>query len=435
MPLRKDLPSLQNLASDSLLDHIVYRCDELSVNESLEELRRGISVIKKDVFSRLPACFLAQFSTRCVEQFSSEGRPLGHCEAVLEIIMDMDIDGLRCGSSALKCMDFQQAHRLRGLIELDLTLFLDRNNVPKDFSIEKFHLTDLVTLIFPRHCTNRDLEIIGRECPKLEVLKVGFSSGIRDEGIRALKSCRELRVIDLYGCPKVSGSAINHLLSVHKKLEVFSAEGGFLYSLDPSTQCLSMRHFSVDPSANIKHAELHCIVAKFPNLTYFAAEDSVVRDLTVLKSLNKLRGIGLGFTRPYIYGGYLDHYWFSLPGLLEIIGANITELYVSLRNQHDLNVIFESCPNIEDLGFHAKYTDLIIPPFPKLKKLVSNAVIHQRMYHPVRTPMPPNIEFNVMLNLEFLSLKDFSVNFSAIKSMIFDDIKFPKLKKLNINNL
>ncbi|XP_068994192.1 uncharacterized protein [Neodiprion pinetum] len=225
MPKPKQPSSLKSISFEAMVAHFVDRCDRLSIDGVSRRLRRQISLIKHHLHPRLLSNLFAEFCSVFLEEFyrvginRSELRPDGHNRAVLEVMMDLEIPGLKCGGDILRFLDLRDSHRFRGLRKLDLDGFWDHG--PR--TLAKFRLQDLAELCYPRNCTDLDLEVVGQRCPKLQVLDVAGSVKVTDRGLRALSSCPDLRVLDLYCC-RVTDDGVNELLSTHRKIEEFNAK-------------------------------------------------------------------------------------------------------------------------------------------------------------------------------------------------------------------
>lgn len=448
MPTRKEPASLQSIAMDILLKQIVNYCDDLSARESSENLCQGISVIKEEVHPRIVWHLLPKLCERFLNEFSSKERPEWQYQAALEVIMDVDIIGLRCGGSILEYLDPQDGHRFRRLVELDLTHFSTGVYAARTIDLQDLHLEHLTTFIFPYNCTDLHLEALGLKCPRLQVVKIRHSSDATDEGMRSLGLCHELRVVDIDGCPEIGHFGLNCLLFVNKKMEDLSCgpanfDPHFFYEdhyssrFDTSEPCPSIKRFSMNSAYYVTDDHARSLVAKFPNLNHLSVSDAFVEDLSVLGGFSELRSIDLNLNSEGSASG-TEQVLLSLRKLLTCIGANVRTLKFSFMdkgvflNQDGLNFVFESCPNIENLAFDHGYEDLVIPSFEKLRDL---SISVRRVSDFDVVTRVQALRFPKMSKLEDLVLYNFGIGLECVKSMIVDDKRFPKLALLRTDSM
>lgn len=449
MPKLKEPSSLKNIALDVLLEYISRYCDQIGDICTEEMFREGLSVIRRDVFSQIPWYMMAECLKKFHDKFTlKEDRPKWQYTFALEMMMDAEIEGLRCGGPILKYLDPKQGHRLRRLVELDLSYY------KRDLRLrlKRFHLKDLIVFVYP-NCTNSELKAIGRNCPQLQVLKLQSANEVTNRGIRYLDSLHELRVLDIVDTNGVNYRGVNHVLAVHDKLEEFSYgqnqdEDGFvngkdfLSKLDMSVQCPSIRRFTVK-SAIVGNVHLRSIVAKFPYLTHLEITQSYVDDLSDLRFLYKLESIELSLTSIAFDDEYpstvLDpeRTWLKLKHLLTLIGANIKTLkFICIGeciflNQDGFDFIFKYCPKMKSLKLNHGFADLTIPPFPNMTDL-SLRVRTRPRDGVIRNQL---LRFPEMLELENLELYNFGLDLESVRSIVTDSKRFPKLKFLAISSL
>lgn len=424
MPKTKQPVQLQNLALDFLLEYVVNVSNRLGSKDSLGEFRRAISFIKEYIFTRIPWFLIADFCDKFLDQFYEKDCS-DDCKTIaLDLLMDTEIIGLRFKGPMVTYFDMKNANRLKKLKELDLSNFPSH----LDMSLDNFQLCDLRIFICTQRCTDLHLKVIGRNCPKLEVLKIHWSKEVTDEGIRALNSCSDLRIVDISEC-SVSHDGRNLLLAVHKKIEEFICTNEFHDHLD-STLCPAMSRLvleSTNESPTSDH--LKSIVKKFPNLIYLEMKEMIAFDLKILKYLDKLEGLSIFFSDSMMYDD-VESIWEEFKELIKFIGKNFISLEFTCWNhgffweQDGINFVFKHCPNLEYLKFDFGGGLLVIPPFPKLKKLIPNIAIE---FESIEILDDPKIEFDKLVELETLSLHNFEVNFHIIESIMLDNVKFPKL--------
>ncbi|XP_046753197.1 uncharacterized protein LOC124416308 [Diprion similis] len=423
MPKVREPAMLQKMALDAMFEYVVFCCDRASIEGSLDELNQVISAIKKDVISRMPWFSVADFLAKFLEQFYSDSRPAAHLKVALEVVMDTEIVGLQCKGPILANLDPQDGPRLRRLAELDLDYI--SHSIP--LNLHNFHLDDLTTFVFAERCTDLDLSVVGRNCTKLQVVRVP-DSWVTDEGLSTLSQCSDLRFVDVRRC-SVTYNGINRMLSVHKKLDRITDVSAETLSHLDSSVCPSISHFAFKEEESISSAHLRKIVTKFPNITYLYLDGHITEELSILKSLNKLNGLDLLFRSNMSFYD-VEAAWADIKELLTFIGANMITLKLVCWNQGflwkqlELDFIFDSCPNLECLKFdHGDGCDTI-PSFQKLKVLIPHIPIY---FSSIDIFEDPIIEFEPLPNLETLWLHNYNVSFSAIESIMLDHIKFPKL--------
>ncbi|XP_046748812.1 uncharacterized protein LOC124412731 [Diprion similis] len=424
MPKVRQPAMLQKMALDAIYEYVFLCCDRTSIEDSLDELNQVISAIKKDVISRMPWFSVADFLAKFLEQFYSDSRPAAHLKVALEVVMDTEIVGLQCKGPILAYLDPQDGPRLRRLAELDLDYI--SHSIP--LNLHNFHLDDLTTFVFAERCTDLDLSVVGRNCTKLQVVRVPDSRRVTDEGLSTLSQCSDLRFVDVRRC-SVTYNGINRMLSVHKKLDRITDVSAETLSHLDSSVCPSICHFASRPDDPISSAHLRKIVSKFPNITYLQLEGVITEELSILKSLNKLNGLDLTFSSGMFYDE-IEATWACIKELLTFNGVNLTTLKLACWDQgvfwrqEDLDFIFDSCPNLECLKFDHGDGLVIVPSFQKLKVLIPHIAIE---FESIEILDDPVIEFDKLPNLETLSLHNYDVSFPIIESIMLDNVKFPKL--------
>lgn len=475
MPKLKEVDFLYELANRALVSRVVQCSKEFywtcAGDSSLIELREAIAAIKATILPRIPLYLKTEFLASLINDCGSFVRDESHGKAILEMIMDIDDVGLRLTGQIVRFLEPDDAPRLKRLKELDLSHvwrndddIYSRTSLPVNF--DKFHLNDVTLIKYPNLCTDSDLEIIGRNCPNLEVLDLFGSGKITDAGISFLSGCPNLRVLKVDHCPKVTHVSLSFLLSGHKNLKVFSYgyEGGYrptlgdvpvfvsvkrrrerspfdmLSGLDFAVQCPSLTRFVYENDRRFRPAvELKSVVTKFPNLTYLRIKCIQVEDLTALIHLKKLTELRVDFDYEFRVD-IQERLWLNLKEALTVIGANLTSLTLhhgSPLTQSYVNFVFESCPNLEhlqiDQGEHDVFT-LAIPPFPKLRELIiCPAASHDESSS--SDDVEPILHFGEMFNLEILSLIHMKVDYIFLESIMFDNVKFPKLRLVKTNSV
>lgn len=222
MPKLKPVASLQSMAMDAYFEFVVQFCNRLSATGGPGRFRSGVYAIRDQICSGLPNPFLVEFATKFLDEFLLNTRNRLFHEVALEMVMDVEIPGLRLKGHNLHYLDpHEEGYRFQTFEELDLTSFVLGNDEPMFRFLHEFHLQDLVTFVYPQYCTNDDLTIIGMNCPKLETVRVTDSDYVTDEGLRGLSPCLNLRAACFRGCCNVSYIGLNRLLSTHDKLEDF----------------------------------------------------------------------------------------------------------------------------------------------------------------------------------------------------------------------
>ncbi|XP_046627172.1 uncharacterized protein LOC124308473 isoform X1 [Neodiprion virginianus] len=441
MPKLKQPEPLKELVFDFIVTHCASYCHQLSVKGDLEKLRQSITEIKLEVFSWLPPILgqHAEFCEKFFETFLGFGydllkssgrvRPLAHNRAAVEIMMDVEIRGLRCSDLHLEYLDSPDYCRFQNIDALKM------HNPPYEFVnhnvLRCFRLENLTQLWMISWCGDRELEIIGRRCRKLQLLNIMNSVNVSEEGLRALRPCTDLRVIDFRGCAsKLTNNAVNRLLSDLKKLEEFNViEDEYfpgrdeIKTYDPCSRrqtlvCPSMKRYCFRGS--VQNSDLDAVVTLFPHLTHLQFCCEILGDLRKLQNLQSLKELSF-------WGSYsvIRH----LGPLLKIIGENISVIKLNLPttvvghlSQLDVNFVHEYCKNIQEFVFAFRprmhMDELLIRSFMKLKKL---AIEH--CYMRIAT-----IEFQEMPELEDLTLVDFEPIVDIISSIMLDNTRFGKLK-------
>lgn len=434
----KQPTSLRAMAMDLLVDTILRLCTKLSEDMGPgEEFLREISAIREEVCKYVPRNFLGEFISAVIDKFHRRANRTYAHYGVTELMMDVEIIGLRSG---LAFTHDEDVHRIRGLVELNPNedVFLPHE------ALENCCLSYLRVLVLSRKCfTDHHLTVIGKNCPRLQSLNMSGSS-VTDEGLRALSPCRDLRVVDIRGCEQVSHLGMNNLICEHAKLEDFSCgswiESERKYSDGCNSMsrldrpCLSMKRFCVFTDV-VTNTHLGHVVEKFPNLTRFETRFESLGDISILKSLNNLEGISLECTSDYS-NQEVGRVWRSLEELFSFIGENITSLELSyylgercVSDPGNLNYILKACPNIEYLTCYRGFYDLVIPSLKKLRGL-SLYTTWRSIDNDSSTISFDLEKSGTMYNLESLKLSGFEVSFETVKSIMLDNIKFPKLTKL-----
>ncbi|XP_046753198.1 uncharacterized protein LOC124416309 [Diprion similis] len=449
MPKVRQPTALQKMALESIFEYVFLCCDRISVKGSLDELNQVISAIKKDVISRIPWFSVADFLARFLERFFSCSRPPMHLKAALEIVMDIEVVGLRCRGPILAYLDPQDSRRLRRLVELDLHRFscgvpTSVYNVMINLNMNNFYLNDLTSFAFNAECTDLHLSVIARNCPQLQEVRVPNSQEVTDQGLATLEQCSDLRYVDVRGCG-ITHSGINRMLSVQKKLEKFTQDSLATWSCLDLAVCPWIRYIAFHP-VEFSYKDLRKIVTKFPNISYFEMRTNIPINVSSLKSLNKLTGLDLDF--PFNDRRVrLNSIWAGIKDLLKFVGTNLTTLklgswdcefldFINKLGQDDVDFIFNSCPNLESLKFDHVEGLIVIPSFQKLKVLMPCVISEDnRTENPTRysdeeyfgMSYHPTIEFDKLPNLETLSLYNYRVSVRTIESIMLDNDKFPKL--------
>lgn len=178
---------------------------------------------------------------------------------------------------------------------------------------------------------------------------------------------------------------------------------------------------------NCPKGSLQSLVVKLPNLKSLIIEPHCdAEDLESLKSLSKLSDLRI------------IEWHIEFQRLYRIIGNNIIRLALIVDTwshdigQSDLDLIFKYCPNLEYFEFESYlYEDveeLVVPPFLKLKDLRCRR-------NPSKDKSRILVEFSEMPELGKLVLWGFGTRFEDIEFMVFDNTRFPKLKKVATSNL
>lgn len=438
MPNIKQPSSLKKMAFHSLVKHVVSYCDKLSVPGSLTKLRRGIILVKEQVRNHLSGILFAKFCRGFLNRFYRLGtrpldeRPASHYKAALEIAMDIEIVGLRFEGCTVRYLDPRDALRIHRLDSLDWSEFQFCETKPR--GLENFRFQNLTTFVFPRLCTDEDLLIVGRRCLKLQILMIQESSKVTDRGLRGLKSCSELRVVCLHNC-RVSDDGMNELLSMHEKLEEFNMPKYYsngdksfdVTSRSSSMTCPSIKRVCIQ-STPVTNEHLQSVVELFPNLTHLRVCCQLMGDLCKLKDLEKLTELNFSC-------GYRCFRTENLKQLVKIVGGRLTTLNMLHCNprvyltQEDLNFLLEFCCNLQCLRFDygpvQTMDRLVIPQFQKLKELECSTLLQYSGCH-------VDLEFGNMPALENLKIDGFQVTMEAMKLLMLDNVRFPKLKVLII---
>lgn len=431
---------------NSLVQFVMRSLEKLDDEGSSEEFRQGISVIKDNVRDRMPRLILAdliyRFMQELVGALTSNRWCKSNYKASFELLMDVEIVGQSCDSMYFDYIDPQDMHRFRGIEQLDFSHLKDDSVVHR--ILENCHLQDLTRLILDADCTDNNLTLIGKNCSKLEDVRLP-KSFITDEGLRALSPCQELRIVDITDCDRISHVGINHLMSVHEKLERLSfgnwIDNGYFYNSRDFLSRLEKPCSSIEclciKTPVFTSSKLCSIIEMFPNLSHLTMNCERVYDLTILKYLGNLSGIRIGFTGNVEFFS-IHSAWWSLQELLKLIGEDITTLEFSysicseqhLLDRQSLNFIYEYCPNIEHLKFDFIKQDLIVPPFQELKGLCLHAInSDDDAFEPIEIWLQVE-QFQTMVNLESLDVDNFNVASETVKSIMLNNTKFPKLATL-----
>ncbi|XP_046436343.1 uncharacterized protein LOC124188063 isoform X3 [Neodiprion fabricii] len=434
MPRLRVPKSLRKAALDGLAAYFADYVDQLCVNRALSDVRQAIVLIKEYTHPCLPPRLYNEVCRKFLTKFlwiqrnRNKTHPASHNRAALEVLMDLDIVGLQCVGEIMKYFDPADAGRFRRLSVLKLHHVWNHIG-PK--SLENFDLRNLIELHVTFLCVDRDLEIVGANCPKLLVLHIEESRRVTDNGLKALRPCSELRVLCVAGC-QVTDTGINELLSTNKKIIEFNIGRHAIYSAEESFDVLSrprslvcpfMKRFSIK-CHSITDEHLHAIVELFPNLTYLRINGEIKGDLCTLKRLDKLIVLNFIVSR-YNYQLPMD----NMNELLTSIGKNITMLNLKQLTQAGLNFICKVCVNIEHLTFHyPKYSPprpMVVPSFRKLK-------MFECIIHPEYTGDSRILEFSTMPELRHLRCYDEVLSrgefMESLELILFDHKRFPNLK-------
>ncbi|XP_046489905.1 uncharacterized protein [Neodiprion pinetum] len=443
MPKLKQPTPLTELVFDFIVNHCANYCHQLSLKGNLEKLRRTINEIKTELFRWMPlvlrqrAAFCSSFITTFLglgyDVTSSDGlvRPAAHNKAAIEIMMDVEIPGLRCTDQHLGHLKVRDYHRFQTINTLDMRN--PRFGYRLHDVLSRFRLENLTQLVLVGWCNNQALEVIGSRCRNLRLLNISNSQRVGDVGLLALLPCTDLRNIDFRACAtRITYDTVNTLLSTFTKLEQFNTINHEYYpgqdqtkAFDPCKRertlvCPSMDRYCF--RGTVYNSDLDAVVTLFPNLSRLQFCCNMVGDYQILQNLHNLEELSF-------WGdvSIVPHLW----QLLRIIGENISVLNLHMPNgipglftQNEVNFVHECCKNIREFSFgfvsRIDMDKLLIRPFMKLKKLV---IIHRHM----RTA---TIEFQEMPELEDLSLTYFDPIVDIISSMMFDNTRFGNLKKI-----
>ncbi|XP_046629582.1 uncharacterized protein LOC124310060 isoform X2 [Neodiprion virginianus] len=428
-----------NLLIKIVIDYFV----KLSSVGSLDDLRRGVAAVKKEICSHIPRESSAEFHNRIIETLpynSGEFHtvtwiffPESYLNAVLEIVMDVEIPGLKCEGLIVAGLNPRDAHRLDGLTVLNLSSYLER--IPTSFG--RFRLQNLTTFVHREHCTDVDLIVVGRDCPKLETLDVTDSEKVSDRGLQALGQCSKLRTVRVALC-RVTNRGIKKLLSDHRNIERLAAwpdngyDGFNCFSNSDSTKFSSIINFNV-LMKRIRTTHLNTIADKFPSLTFLGIHGCLVTGyLDPLLSFGKLSKLD--------FRAATGWNWPNLIQVLAVIGANVTELKTasnredskpeSFVSQSDLDRVFEYCENVEWLSFdyllEKDGEELVVPPFPRMMHFHGHV---ERKHHVTYKAL---LIFGAMLKLEELLMNGFYITADFIESIILDNARFPNLTKIMV---
>lgn len=421
MPQFKQPSTVQDIAMNCLVSFFKTRFDDCGNRYQFDELGRLVAGIKTDVHPRIPWPLAAEFYRRLLELhpiWFFRYRTAAY-KILMQVVMDEDIVGLKCPRRGLEHLDSDELSRIRGLIELDFYA----NDVPHICS----RLRDLRKVRFFDRCTDADLEIIAKNCPRLEHLNV-CRSFVTDVGLLSLSQCKKLRCVIASLCPRVSIRGINDLLSANESIRELSAWNerlgkGFdcFSTLDPSAYP-SIESFSVVIDL-ISDEHLRVIVEKFPNLTSLKLGGHVAGDLSVLKSLSKLSKLELGLRSHWT--------WDDLQSRLICVGDKVNKLSICSTSigdamQNELNFIFEVCENLEYLEFSclvdAHHQTIRIPPFKNLTNLLFNN----------RGKCQPIVEFGKMLKVKEITVRNCETTLETVTSLILGNVEYPNLKFLSL---
>ncbi|XP_046464804.1 uncharacterized protein [Neodiprion pinetum] len=428
MPKVKQPASLEQITFDFLVDYFVDLCNRLSCKGDVPQLRRTVALIKELLFPWLPPSrrLLAEFCAKFVEKFREREkkyrgpRPESHVAAALEMIMDVDLTGLRCGYHTMRCMNEHDASRIRGLEKLDITMYGNKG-------MSSFRLQNLTELYCHYHFNDSYLAIVGSQCLKLRVLDIRNSSRVTDEGLRALRPCSELRVFHFYG-HKISAAGTNELLSSNQKIKEFNVNYNIL-SRPTSQVCPAMQKFCFQTTF-VDETHFRAAAALFPNLTDIQIDCKVSGDLRELRAIKNLTGLNF-----YCWNAVSME---NLRQLLAIIGENILHLKVITESSRtfvsrtDLQYIYNICKNIQSLEFEykplTKIDTLRIPPFSKLKTLKMKKAwkIHD---------MYVTLQLQQMVELEVLEVYGFGLMNRTVESIMCNHVNFPKLRLVRTSSI
>lgn len=449
MPEFEQQGSLRNMAMEALVEscwkngyeyavQIVREWRSNKIPTSMDKLRQFVAYIKEDLDPRIPR----RLATKFYNQF------LGECcwkyerivmEILMQVIMDKKMIGLKLPGRILENLNFDELNRIRGVVELELEIPMSH--------VAGLHLGDMIKFTHQRRCTDSDLELIGKNCPRLEYLDVSRSNRVTDVGLRALGPCINLNTVVLSRCP-VSPSGINDLLSANKEIKNLSAwsnslsedcaEGFDCFSRSDSTVYPSIESFHItlhESDDNPRDSYLRAIVVKFPNLRSIRILGYLAEDLSVLRSLGKLLKVELycelGFT------------WDNFERGLRSVGDKVSRLRLNFSKyrppmQSQLNAVHEFCSNLECLNIRCQVRDdseiLSIPPFKKLKYLrfVNPDFSESVSYGTTISGL--SLALGQLVELEELQLVKVMVNMGTIESL-FDRKKYPNLNSVLLNEL
>lgn len=440
MPKLREVNSLHAIVFDVFLESVLQCLKRLSDTGDRDLFRSGVIAIREKI-SFLPGYLLSEFAARFLEEFSLNRYDRLNYQTGLEMIMDIEIVGLRLGGRNSKYLMLREGHRFPRIKELDLTTTADRLLGISSLDLSIYNLNDLTTFVYPDWCRDSDLNIIGEQCPNLEVLRVTNSRHVTDEGLLSLNRCSNLREVDLRRCINLTHRGINHVLIVHEKLEEFrygsydcseapdsrrniDASSG----LDVSIKVLTLKHLDIESLRMGGGAPLNlrAVVEKFPNLISLKIYCGNVVNLHALKCLDKLTGLEIHFVDGLCREEH-QQMWVHLEDIFTSIGTNITHLTLAALDygfgcqQEQLNMMFNRCPNLEHLQFDYKGGISLVPEFAHLKVLTPRVMQGQR-----------NFELGKMASLEVLTLPDCETNLQIIESIMLDNERFPKLSVLRL---
>ncbi|XP_012262664.1 uncharacterized protein LOC105689879 [Athalia rosae] len=224
-------------------------------------------------------------------------------------------------------------------------------------------------------CTDSIVTAIGQNCPKLRKLDVTASRSVTDRCLTVLRTCWQLRQIQLFRT-SVSIAGYAELLSEHPNLEDIGRCDEFGYVLEhiritgSYKQPLNLKVFE---SRDVTTEHLHLLVEMCPNLIKVSiVHDETINDVLILSALNNLTELKLLCC---------DFFTDRIKELLETKGSKLTNLHLEHVNEIDLNAlvyISQFCPILKNLVlYNCEFVEhaavipkkLFVPPFKYLERI------------------------------------------------------------------
>ncbi|KAJ9584195.1 hypothetical protein L9F63_021459 [Diploptera punctata] len=213
---------------------------------------------------------------------------------------------------------YKKMSTMTNLTELKLTYL---NNEDEGLIVNGVkHLSSLKSFSFNVYCTDRIVQALADSCSQLKCFDVCSSKTVTDLSEPSIVKFRYLEEINVSDT-SLTNECLSRLLNVLAEYETkeFSILNAF-------------------HGSNISSENLKLLVSKFPNLTQIGLKTFNQSNMSLLKNLKQMKILRLE-----------NGSFFLIQDLLDTIGSNLSFLELMDIKDIDVNIVCNTCPNIQNL--------------------------------------------------------------------------------------